>query len=304
MLDPPDHTRWRHRLKPFFSPSRVAAMEEGIRDRCVRLVEDLATRGSCDFVADFACRFPTGVFLEFMGLPEDRLEVFLEWAHAIMRLPFTTGGMTEALKAAAELSDYFARLVKERRTAPGDDVISQVLAPGIPDADFVDLCFLLFMAGMDTVNGELSYMFWHLATHDDDRAAIAARPELIPTAIEELLRVYPVSSPARKVTADIDGCPMKAGDMVLLAPVMAHQDAAAFPEPNTVLLDRTPNHHLAFGAGPHHCLGSHLARKQLHIALEEWHRRIPDYRLSADAQVPEHGGQTFGIDALPLTWNR
>lgn len=147
-------------------------------------------------------------------------------------------------------------------------------------------------------------MFWHLATHDADRARITADPGVIPDAVEELLRVYALVLPARKLTADVElhGCPMKAGDMVMLPLMMATRDARVFPDPTRVDFDRKQNRHLAFGAGPHRCLGSHLARQELRIALEEWHARIPGYRIPDGAAPLEHASLVLGLDSLPLTW--
>jgi cytochrome P450 len=162
----------------------------------------------------------------------------------------------------------------------------------------------MFMAGLDTVTIQLNYSWWHLATHDGDRARIVKEPEIIPNAVEELLRAYAFVAPGRKVMKDGDfhGCPMKAGDMVLLPLCGATRDPAAFPEPTRVDFDRPANNHLAFGAGPHRCLGSHLARRELRVALEEWHKRIPDYRIPDGAVIDEHGSM-FGINQLPLVWD-
>ena len=167
----------------------------------------------------------------------------------------------------------------------------------------MSICEVLVLAGLDTVKQELGYTFLHLATHPGDRRRIVESPELIPTAVEELLRAYSVAPPARKLTQDVNfhGCPVQKGEMVWLPPHSANRDPRAFADADRVILDRTPNRHLAFGAGPHRCQGAHLARLQIRIALEEWHRRIPDYGLADDETILEHGGQ-FGLERLPLSW--
>ncbi|ACY98928.1 MULTISPECIES: cytochrome P450 [Thermomonospora] len=306
MLDPPEHTTWRRLLRPMFTPARAAAMEESIRRQCVELVEGLAARGSCDFVADFARRFPTTVFLEFMGLPIERLEEFLEWEYAILHPPPSGEGRAEAMGKVVGL---FTELIAQRRAEPRDDLISTAIGfeiDGRPvtDAELLQLCVLMFLAGLDTVTAQLSYSFWHLARHDADRARIVNEPQIIPNAVEELLRAYSLVLPARKLTADVErhGCPMKAGDMVMLPLMMANRDPRVFPDPDVVDFDREPNRHIAFGAGPHRCLGSHLARLELRIALEEWHRRIPVYRVPDGAQPTEHASLVLGLDTLPLEW--
>jgi cytochrome P450 len=163
---------------------------------------------------------------------------------------------------------------------------------------------LLFMARLDTVAMQLSYSFLHLATHDDDRRRIVADPSLVPAAVEEFLRYYSFVTPGRKIMKDVDhaGCPMKAGQMVYLPLVSANRDGREFPLADQVIIDRAENRHIAFGAGPHRCLGSNLARQELNIGLAEWHRRIPDYHLVPGAVVREHGGQ-IGLDNLPLEWD-
>jgi len=162
----------------------------------------------------------------------------------------------------------------------------------------------MFMAGLDTVAAALGYALYHFATHPGDRQRIVADPALIPAATEEILRVYAFTIPARKVSKDIEvgGCPIAAGSMVQLPIRAATRDSSAFAGGADVRIDRTPNNHIAFGAGPHRCLGSHLARHELIIALEEWHKRIPAYRL-ADAAAIFEVGRSSGPDSVPLRWD-
>lgn len=308
MLDPPEHTAWRRLLRPHFAPAAVKAREERIREHCAGLVEELAGRGSCDFVTDFAMRYPSVIFLELMGLPVERLDTFLGWEHTILHGPPSRN--PGRLAAMQKVTEMFAELVAERRAEPRDDLISAAVTwtidgEQVSQDDLLALCLLLFMAGLDTVTQQMSYMFWHLAMHPADRAKLLERPELVPTAIEEFVRAYSIVLPGRKLTrgAEKAGCPMAAGQTVMLPLTMANRDPAAFPEPGRVILDREPNRHLGFGAGPHRCLGAHLARLELRIALEEWHRRIPDYRIAEDGQAVEHAYGLLGLDALPLTWS-
>jgi cytochrome P450 len=160
---------------------------------------------------------------------------------------------------------------------------------------------LMFMAGLDTVTTQLSYSFLHLATHRGDRERIVNEPAIIPMASEEMLRAYAFVAPGRTATQDMEfhGVAFKKGEMVWLPLCGATRDPAAFPNADTVDFDRAENNHIAFGLGPHRCLGSHLARRELRIALEEWHARIPVYSLDESVHIPEHGGM-FGLDALSL----
>jgi cytochrome P450 len=309
MLDPPEHTTWRRLLRPLFTPARAVAMRERIRKHCAQIVDDLAGRGSCDFVHDFARRYPTTIFLEFMGLPTCRLDEFLEWEYAILHQPASADRAEKRRQAMGQVAACFTELIADRRRDPRDDVVSAALAfeiDGRPvtDEDLLGLCVLLFLAGLDTVAAAASYAFWHLARHDTDRARIVAEPDIVPAAVEELLRAYAIVLPGRKVTRDVEfsGCPMKAGDMVMLPINAATRDPRAFADAGVVDFDRRPNNHLAFGLGPHRCLGSHLARQELQIALAEWHARIPDYRIPDGVSAIEHADQVLGLDTLPLTW--
>ncbi|WP_433474855.1 cytochrome P450 [Spirillospora sp. CA-142024] len=306
MLDPPLHTTWRRLLRPFFTPTAAAVLRDRITRHCVALIDDLTPRNECDFVADFARLYPTTMFLELIGLPAERLLEFLAWEYAILHPPPSGAGRGEAMAA---LTACFTELIEDRRARPQEDLISAATSfavDGRPvtDDELLQLCILLFLAGLDTVTAQLSYVFWHLARHDADRARITGDPDDIPDAIEELLRVYSIVLPARKLTRDVvlHGCPMKAGDMVMLPLAMATRDPRAVPAASAVELDRPPTRHLAFGAGPHRCLGAHLARLELQIALREWHARIPDYRITPGAQPREHASLVLGLDTLPLSW--
>ncbi|HLY82780.1 MAG TPA: cytochrome P450 [Acidimicrobiales bacterium] len=306
MLDPPVHTKWRQLLGPQFAPGAVAKLETRMRQRFGEILDDVADRGGCDLVQDVALRFPNTIFMELMGLPVSDAAIFQVWERAILHDP---GDQEGALNAMNEVIAYFAALVAERRKEPKDDLVSVALGWSIdgepvPDADLLSMCLLMFMAGLDTVASQLSYSFLHLATHDDDRRRLVKDPSLIPSAIEEFLRYYAFVTPGRMITRDVEvgGCPMKAGQMIFAPLVAANRDPDEFPDADKVVIDRRDNRHIAFGAGPHRCLGSHLARQELRVALEEWHRRIPEYRLTPGVAVREHGGQ-IGLDNLPLQWD-
>ncbi|WP_234815258.1 cytochrome P450 [Mycolicibacterium duvalii] len=321
MLDGDEHKQWRRQLGPLFSPGAVERMESTVRQRAIDIIDGIIARahasaatgtgqGSCDFMADFALRFPTTIFLEMMGLPVEELDEFLAWEHDILH----AGGSDEEklqkqMAAMFAVMGRFSTVIAERREEPRDDIVSKALTyeiDGNPvtDQDMLSFCLLMFMAGLDTVSVTLGWIFLHLARNDADRERIVAEPAAIPTAVEEFVRAYAIVIPARKVMEDIEiqGCPMKAGDMVNIPLAAATRDDAAFPDATTVDIARKPNNHIGFGAGPHRCLGSHLARQELRIAMEEWHARIPNYRLAPDAQMLESGGQ-LGLENLPLVWD-
>jgi cytochrome P450 len=310
MLDPPEHTKWRQLLAPHFSPGAMAKMEDPVRQRCIEVLEPLLDKGRCDFMADFAWRYPTTIFMELFGLPVEDADLFLAWEAAILHTPADKDpDRSKAVEAMTAVQGYFAQLIKERAEEPRDDLLSEALTwkidgEPIRHDDLLAFCLLMFMAGLDTVSTQLAYSFFHLATHPADRGRIVADPAVIPNAVEELLRYYAFVAPGRTVTVDTEfhGLELKKGEMVYLPLCGANRDPAGFEHADVVDFNRQANAHIAFGAGPHRCLGSHLARRELRIALEEWHARIPEYRLAEGVEVVEHGGM-FGIDVLSLTWD-
>jgi cytochrome P450 len=311
MLDPPDHTKWRHLLGEYFSPGRVKGLRDEQQRLAAELIDGLIGGGRCDFVAQISRVFPSTVFLTIMGMPVEDLEKFLAWEDIILH----QSGVGEEVNAArlegmTHVMGYFSQLIQQRREnrdPDADDIVSKAIdwaidGEPINDLELLNCLLLLFMAGLDTVSNQLSYAMLHLASHPTDRARIVDEPKLIPKAVEEMLRAYPIVQTARKATQDMDfhGCPVKAGDMASFPLALAGRDEALYPDARRVDLDRGVTRHLSFGGGPHRCLGSHLARQEMVVVLEEWHKRIPDYELAEQAK--EHGGQIFGLDSLNLTW--
>jgi cytochrome P450 len=307
MLDGDEHKQWRRQLAPLFAPGAVERLTPKVRERAITLIDGLVDRGSCDFMADFAQQFPTSIFLDLMGLPVEELPQFMEWEHAMLHSG-AGEDRSEAMMASMAVMQRFAAVINERRKEPREDIIShaityQIDGKPVSDEDLLAFCLLMFMAGLDTVSATLGWSFLHLARNDADRGRLVGDPSLLPTAIEEFLRTFAIVIPARKVMTDtiVQGCPMKAGDMVSVPINAATRDEAIYANATSVDIGRQPNNHIAFGAGPHRCLGSHLARRELTIAMEEWHRRIPNYRLAEGAELLETGGQ-LGLEALPLVW--
>jgi len=309
MLDPPEHTVWRQLLAPHFAPKMMERLEGRVQGRCSAIIDGFKDDGHVDFLRQFAWTYPTTIFMELMGLPLEGLDQFMAWEHDILHLTADEDpDRSKAFNAMLAVMGYFGELIEVKRSAPGDDLLTTAIgweidgAP-IPQEDLLSWCLLMFMAGLDTVSIQLSYAFWYLAGHPADRARLVADRSLLPGAVEEFLRLFAFVAPARKVTEDVDfhGCPLKKGDMVLVPLSAATRDPSAFDDPTTFIPERAVQNHIAFGAGPHRCLGSHLARRELRVALQEWHARIPDYRLTEGVDVVEHGGM-YGIDSLELSW--
>lgn len=311
MLDPPLHTKWRQLLGGYFTPRRVKSMEAGQHALASELVAGLKDRGECDFVKEFAQVFPSVIFLDLMGMPREKLAEFMEWEEMILHQNDATDpDFAIRISGMQKVGGYFAELLAARRAHPDPDAQDIVTAAvdwridGEPpsDVDLLNCMLLMFMAGLDTVASQLSYTLQWLAGHPEQRRRLAADPGIIPNAVEELLRYFPIVHTARKARRDGDfhGCPVKTGDMALFPLSAAGRDVEAYPDALTVDFDRTNIRHLSFGAGPHRCIGSHLARQELAIVLEHWHRAIPDYEV---VETPiEHGGGVWGLDGLTLRW--
>jgi cytochrome P450 len=311
-LNPPQHVKYRHVLNPWFSPGAVERITGRARERCATLIDELAGTGSCDFVSEFGIVYPTEMFLAFLGLPVEDGEVFLPWVHAIFSGFF--GGDQEAAGAAVKgATAYFDDVTADRERQPRDpatDFVTHLLQSTVDDRplprhEVLTICVTLMLAGLDTTRSQLGYIFDHLATHPDDRRLLIEHPDLIPSAVEEFARLYSlILTSGRYVAEDIDfhGCPMKKGDVVWLGISSANRDPRVFSDPDEFVPDRHPNPHLAFAAGAHRCLGAHLARKELIVAVEEWHLRIPDYRVATDEPLQERGGQ-LTLLSLPLAWD-
>ncbi len=310
--DPPIHMKYRQPMNPWFSPRSVAAIEPRMRELAREAVEAVVADGHCDYMAAFADRFPVTVFLTSMGLPMDDADLFVSIAH---RMSGASGGEPEAVErmmaAWGELAIYWSEMLADRRANPRDPSVDFVTMMSqaklgdvpMPDIDVVDIMVTLTLGSLDTIRSQLGWQMWHLGRNAEDRARLVAEPELIPSAVEEFLRAYPIVSMARKVTRDVDfhGCPMKKDDMVLLTIQAATRDPRVFPDAEQVQIDRSPNRHIAFGASEHRCIGSHLARAELRLALEEWLRLIPEFEVDAAEPLMAKGGQVALLQ-LPLSW--
>ncbi|MDB5986507.1 MAG: putative cytochrome [Nevskia sp.] len=304
-LDPPRHTQFRAILNPLLSPVKIAQMQEGIRASCIELIDAVANQGGCDFVEAFAKPFPVRIFLQLMGLPLELFDQFLKWNNSLL----FGESMEERIAAAAAIRDYLRQLIAERKKNPVKDLVSsavQARVDGEPitDDEILGICYLLFVGGLDTVAASLSFYFRHLAMHPQQQQQLRENPALIAEAVEELLRTHAVVMVSRFVTADTEvaGVAMKQGDCIAIYTSFASFDPAEIDHPEVVDFNRSLNRHIAFSYGPHRCVGSHLARRELITALEEWTRRMPEFRIPSGAAVKMHGGVVFSIDRLPLVW--
>lgn len=310
--EPPQHMKYRYLMNRWFAPAAVRRYAPRIDELARQTVEGLVGEGRADFTSTFGDQYPVKVFLLSMGLPREHAEMFVS---CVRRMSGAISGLPEDVRkmmdAWSDVSAFWTALLAARRAAPADPDVDFVTymsscemdgAP-LPDIDIIDILVTLTVGSLDTLKSQLGWCFYHLATTPDDRRRVVEDPAVIPNAVEELLRAYPIIGMGRKLTQDIDfhGCPMRKGDMALLAIPAATRDPRQFPNADKVDFDRFPNRHIAFGASEHRCLGSHLARHELQAAIREWHRLVPEYRLEGDRPPLAHGG-TISLMSLPLEW--
>ncbi len=294
-VDPPDHAKYRRMLDPEFSPIKMRALEPDVRALVHRLVDGFADRGTCDFHEEFATPLPSAIFLRLMGMSQDDLGQFLQWRDDTIRPDAADVAEAQRIRdrVGQEITAYFDRALDEKRANPDDGLMARI-AVGEVDGrpltrgEQLGMCHLLMLGGLDTVTATLDCMVAYLARHPDRRRLVVSEPARIDAVIEELLRTEtPVVMVPRVVAQDvtIGGVEAKAGDTAVMLLGAADTDAAEFADAEAVDFDRERNRHLAFGAGPHRCLGSHLARMELRVAIEEFHARIPDYRIAPDVDL-------------------
>ncbi len=312
-FDPPRHTRYRRILQPFFSPRGVAAWLPEVRALAGELIDGVARRGGCDLVADLAVPLPAQVFLTLFGLPVQDRDRLNAWKEGLLRTKPPEPGETRGLRAVrlgAELYEYVVEHVaQQRRDGAQAGLLGQLLADTsderLTDEEIYGLAFLFVLAGLETVTSALSTAFAVLASHPELRQRIASDPAVIPDAVQELLRVDgPLLFVPRVTTRDVElaGQHIPAGTQVQVAVAVADRDPAEHPDPDVIDFGRQERN-LAFGGRPHRCLGSHLARMEMRVTLEEWHRRIPEYQLAPGAapRVTWPAG-LVGIGHLPLVY--
>lgn len=305
-LDPPAHGVFRSLLNPLLSPKRVMALESAVRERSSFLIDRIAKAGtSCEVMKDFAFPFAVNIFLRFLGLSDDRLEEFVRWANDLLH-----GSNEQRGAAARTIIAFIDDLAAERRKRPVDDFISFLVQAEVEGRPLTDMevrgtGVLLFIAGLDTVAAAIGFDLAYLARNPADQERLREDPKRIVLAAEELLRAYPTVQMIRVATRDIDfdGTPIRKGDYVSCATMIANRDPLEFPDPNVIDLTREDNRHTAFAYGPHRCLGSHLARREIVVGLEEWLKRIPSFRVKEGTAPITYGGHVFGIENLVLDWS-
>lgn len=306
MYDPPLHTDFRKLLAPFFTPKSIGDLEVKARDLSVQLIDKVAAKGECEFVSELSLAMPIGIFLGLVDLPDsDRLEL-LAYAEKMVR------GKTHEEQAEGFMQSYqyLGAVFAQRRENPGKDILSYALGGTVEggrpltEMELLGMGALLLAGGLDTVAGMMGFIMLHLARNPAHQDLLASNPDLMPQAIEELMRRHQIANIARLVVKDTElkGVAMKAGDMVLTPTSMAGLDDRRYPDPMTVDFARADKRSLVFGKGPHQCIGAFLARTELKVFFAEWLKRVPRFSLAPGKQPVAVPGRANAVSYLPLVW--
>jgi cytochrome P450 len=304
-LDPPDNVPYRKALMPRFSPKAIQEMEPKLRRRAIEIIEEVVAKGECDFAYDVAARYPVSVFMDMMGLPQNRLREF----RSIADQYFAARTEEDYANVDPLINNIMTDLIKLRKSEPGDDLVSNLVAAEVDGrklvtGELLSMCVLLFLGGMDTVTNVAGFAYQYFAQDSALQGRLAAHPELIPQFVEEALRLYAVVSNPRVVTKDYErfGVSFRQGDMISCVLSLAGRDERINTDPDIFDIDRPKKRHLTFSTGPHLCIGHNLARTELRILTEEWLKRIPSFSPAPDAQHHFRLGNVNALSSLPLRW--
>jgi len=304
-IDPPHHRKYRAILEPVFSPKGVLALEGKIRDMANDLIDQIIDKGECEYTTDFGRPLPVSVFLDLMGLPQEKRDTFVKWAVDLLHSN-DRAVMAEAMRV---ISAYLKEVIAEKTKNPDEHVISRIVhatvdgRPMSPPEIFGFVVFL-FIGGLDTVFATLNNIWLWLARNPERRQEMINDPANINAQVEELLRAWSVTFSGRVLAQDYEmgGVKMKKGDRVTAILPACNFDPEIFPNPTVVDFHRPRKPILAFTVGVHSCMGAHLARLEIKVALQEWLRRIPDFSLKPGTRIEYRPGGVVGPEYVPRVW--
>jgi cytochrome P450 len=304
-IEPPHHRKYRNILDPFFSPQGILRLENEVRDLASSLVDQIADKGHCEFTTEFSRPLPVSVFLGLMGLPQDMRDTFVGWVAKLLH----SQDPKAILEATNTIGDYLKGVIEEKRKTPDDRALSAIVHARIDGEpltfkEIFGFAFFVFIAGIDTVYATLNNAFLWLAQNPQRRREILESPDNMAGIVEELHRANTVTFSGRTATQDVElrGVSIKAGEKVLCVLPAANYDPEVFPDPRDINFHRPRTPILAFSGGAHSCMGAHLARLEMKLCLEEFLRRIPDFKVKPGAQMHYLPGGVIGPNCLPLVW--
>jgi cytochrome P450 len=312
-LDGDEHRKWRQALANLFNPGVVRHFTPQYREAIVETMDAVVGKGRCEFIGEILARLPVEVFLITFGIGREYLPQILQYKEFLRQALPKARNDDEIHAASRPLLQFFSDAIDRRRAEGVEgrrDVFSELLKSTFdgrtPTQDeMVNAAFTSMLAAFDTTTAMLSVVFVHLAQHPETQELVRTNPEQIPAVIEELVRHDPISATARKVVKDVErhGVTLREGDLVLIPWGMSGMDAAVFENPHEVDFERASTRQLVFGIGPHRCIGMHVARQVARIAVEEWHGRVPAYRIAEGTEPGRHYTTVRGYHSLELTWD-
>jgi len=304
-LDPPANLPYRQALMPIFAPKAIRELEDKVRIWAVKIIEEATAKGGCDFVHDVSSLFPVSVFMELMGMPLERLREFRKIADG-----FFQAREEELHKHSAIINELLMGLINEKKAKPDKGLISHLLTVQIEgrpitDNEVLNMCFVLFLGGMDTVTNVSAFSFRELAKRPELQKRLAENPEDIPKFVEEGIRCFGVINTPRVVVEDFEkfGVPFGAGDMMVNLLPLAGRDDRKNDDPDSFDIDREKKEYLTFSSGPHLCVGHFLARTEIKVMTEEWLKRVPSFRLKQGVKHDCRLGTVMALLNLPLEWD-
>jgi cytochrome P450 len=305
--DPPVHTAYRQILNPYFSPRAINAFEGEVRKICDTLISAFENRDGCEYISEFAIKFPSYVFLTIMGMPLEMLPQFLDWDHTLWR----TNDVAVRKHCALSILRYLESFLEEQKRNPTTDLMRGFFTGTIDGRpltmdEILGMVYLLYTAGLDTVYSSLGWHMRYLASDVALQDRLRSRPEDIPRAVEELTRAFSVVNSVRKVTRDMDfhGVAMRKGDEIAIPTWLSCRDPNKYANPHVVDIDRQPKI-LSYATGAHTCVGMHLARREMKIVMQSLLSRFKNIRMREGEVYKFHGGGgVVGVDYLPITWER
>lgn len=305
-IDPPEHAKYRMFLYPYFSPARITRdLEPLIRDTVVEMIDAIKDKGEVDMAWDFGRVYPVRIFMALMGFPKEMFDDFLEWEWNILH----SGSLEKMQWALSSVLKFLRGFIEEKKKNPDEHLTSTIVhgrIEGRPltEDEIIGTVWFLWLGGLDTVAATISQMYRRMALQPEIQAMIREHPEWINGAVEEFLRTQPILSSGRRATKDFEwhGMQIKAGDGFSCLNPAGNFDPTRFENPRQFDPTRKGNRHFTFVGGVHTCLGAHLARRELRLLLEEWFKRIPEFRMKPGADTTVFPG-LLSIRNLPLVWD-
>jgi cytochrome P450 len=305
-FDPPDHTRYRRILHPFFSPQALGEIMPSLQAQAITIIDGIADRGECEVMADLATPYPSQVFLTLFGLPLEHRERLIGWKDAIIAFSLATDPSSVDLTPAVELYTYLTEAIASQREQPRDGILSQLLHGDDPltDSEAIGLSLVFVLAGLDTVTSTIGATMLELARRPELRRSLRDNPDAVAVFVEEVLRLEPAAPIVGRVTTrpvTVSGVTLPAGAEVRLCIGAINRDGGDAISGDDLVLDGKLHKHWGFGGGPHRCLGAHLARMELKLVVTEWLSRIPEFELPTgfDPQITWPAA-TCTLKELPL----